>query len=349
MIFDGPVLGWLCLALLPILVPVLLAVVLKRFLNVSGGCLSLVILLVVGLVGVFGIGTYLNSGGTVVRAEVLRKTESLVYHLDGSWNRKAVVQVSYKPTETADVTSKVLDVRPARYDEINQGDFVELRCPSKAGTLQIIRLNNQNVLPQIWYWLTNQPFVFCFILGIVLVLGVRFMSQASLPTLFLLSGVVTVGAWWMANVGIPWWDEVMTLFGSLNSVNATVREVHPPYLGSGLQRWISTSIYQPTDLILLDILPLGHTDPILSVDEVDLGSAGLRPGQSVSAEYSAADSRHSIVPDATRSFVWKNGLINTLLAGLALFGVARVSRLIRGQSQNRSSARVRSRRSTSTA
>ena len=117
-----------------------------------------------------------------------------------------------------------------------------------------------------------------------MVLGVRFMTDASLPTLFLLSGVVTVGAWWMANVGIPWWNQAATLFGSLNSIGATVREVHPPYLGSGLQGWLSTSVYRPTDLILLDIVPVGHADPILSVDEVDLGTAGLRPGQGVTAE-----------------------------------------------------------------
>ena len=167
MIFDGPVLGWLLLALLPIVVPVVLAFVLKRFFVVGqSGCLPLGVLVGVGLAIVVGLGMYLNAGGTVVRAEVLLKREFLIYHLDGSWNRKMVVQVSYKPTETAEVVSKTLDVRPGRYDEISQGDTLDLRCPNKPpGTLQIIRLDDQEVLPQVWYWLTGSRLFFVLFWG----------------------------------------------------------------------------------------------------------------------------------------------------------------------------------------
>ncbi len=331
MSFDGPVLAWLALALLPIALPILLALLLRRFLPAQTGCLPLAGLAAVGLFSAFGILFYLNSGGTVVKGEVLDKREFLLYHVDGSWNRKMVADISYSATDGAPATVKTLDLLPTRFDEINQGDFVELRIPAKPSTLRVIRLEDQKTGDQIWYWLTNQPFLFCFVLGLLIVLGVRFMSQASLPTLFFLSSFVTIGSWWIAAVGIPVWDQASTLFGSLNSVGATVREVHPPYLGTGLQGWISTTLYRPTDLVLLDIVPVGHASPILSIDEVDLGSVDIRPGQSVTAEYSAANPRVSYVPDASRSFVWKNGLVDSILAGLALFGMAKLALLIRGK------------------
>lgn len=331
--FDGPVLAWLALALVPIVLPILLAVLLRHFLPIQTGCLPLGALCALGLISAFGIVAYLNAGGNVVKGEVLLKREFLVYHVDGSWNRKMVADISYSPSEGAPSTVKTLDLLPTRFDEISQGDFVELRIPAKPGTLRVVRLEDQKTGAQIWYWLTNQPFLFCFVLGLLLVLAVRFTWQTSLPTLFFLSGFVTIGAWWVASVGIPVWDQAGTLFGSLNSVGATVREVHPPYLGTGLQGWISTTLYRPTDLVLLDIIPVGHAEPILSIDEVDLGSVDLRPGQTVSAEYSAANPRISYVPDASRSFVWKNGLLDSILAGLALFGIAKFALVIRGKDE----------------
>ena len=156
----------------------------------------------------------------------------------------------------------------------------------------------------------------------------------SLPRLFFLARFVTVGAWWIANVGVPVWEQSNLLFGSLNSYNALVREIHPPYLGKGMRGWFSTHIFTPTDLIVLNIIPVGQDEPIMTVDQVDLGLLKLRPGQSVSVEYSAANPRVSLVPDASRTYVWKNGLLNTFLALLALFAISRLGFLFRDQVEN---------------
>jgi hypothetical protein len=321
MTFDGPVLAWVILGLLPIVLPVILALIVKLVFHQTG-CLPLVILLALGLLLAFGIAAYLNSGGLTIKGQVMGKQESIVYHLDGSWDRKLVATVSYNVTPTEPTTTKSLDLAPSRFDEIHQGDFVLLRVPDTSSVFQIVRLEEQGVLSQVWYLLTDQPFLCCFVLGLSFVLAVRFILNLNLPTLFFLSTFMTVGAWWMANVGIPVWQESRLLFGSLNSYAGTVREIHPPYLGRGAQKWFSLHMFQASDLILVNILPVGDTDPIISVDQVDLGSAKLRPGQTVSVEYSAANPRMAIVPDATRNYVWKNGLLDTLFAVLILFGIS---------------------------
>jgi hypothetical protein len=327
--FEGSAFLWLTLALLPIALPVLVALILRQVLRIQGGLLALLVLCILGLGTAFGIMAFLDSQGAEAKGEVLLKREYLVYHLDGSWNRKMVAEVSYNPSETASPFNKTLDLTPARYDEINQGDFVQVRYPDQPAVFRIVRLEDQQVFSQVWFWLSNEPFLVCFVLGLLGVLAFAFMRGATLPTLFFLSGFVTVGSWWLATAGIPGWSHTTTLFGSLNSANAIIREVHPPYLGSGFQGWLATTLYEAPDLILMDITPIGHSEPILSVDEVDLGSSTLRPGQSVSVEYSAANPRTSLIPDASRNFVWKNGLVNTLLALIALLIIGALSLFIR--------------------
>jgi hypothetical protein len=331
--FPGPVLAWLTLALLPIILPLFLAVIIRRVMHVQSGCLVLVVMVVVGLLSAFGIAAYLDSGGLSVRGELLDKRESIIYHLDGSWDRKMVADISYRPSDTAAPITTSLDLLPARFDELNQGDFVELRCPAEPRMFQVVRLEDQQTYSQVWFWLTNQPFLSFFVLGLLFVLVARFMLDATLPTLFFLTGLVTIGSWWMASVGVPLFEQASALLGSLNSANAIVREIHPPYLGEGLQGWISTKLFTQSDLILLDVIPVGRSAPILSVDQVDLGSASLAPGQGVTVEYSTGNPRFSIVPDASRSYLWKNGLLNTLVALLAMLGVAKVSFMIRHKTQ----------------
>ncbi len=328
MAFEGPVFAWFILALFPIALPVLLALILSRVLHIEAGCLPLLILIAVGIMSAFGIAAFLDSSGDKVTGEILGKKDFIVYHLDGSWNRKMVAEIGYRSSDTALPATASLQLPPARFDEIHQGDFVELRCSDPKSFFRITRLADQGTMSQVWYLATDQPFLSLFVLGLLLVMCARFRWNWSLPMLFFLTGFVTIGAWWMSGVAIPLWEQSSTVIGSLNNVSARVREIHPPYLGSGLQGWISNNLYSTDDLILLNLIPLGQSQQVLSVDAVDQGSANLRPGQSLNVRYSAADPRYALVPDATRRFLWKNGMINTFLAGLALFGVIRVAFLL---------------------
>jgi hypothetical protein len=162
----------------------------------------------------------------------------------------------------------------------------------------------------------------------------------TLPRLFFLSGLVIIGAWWISTVAMPLWQQATIRTGSLNTVSATVREIHQPYVTDGPRAWISDKLFMPDQLILLDIIPLGRSQALLSVDMVDLGSSNLRPGQSVNVEYSPGAPRFALVPDATRDYIWKNALMSTFLAALILFIVAKIVSLL---SEHQDPAQVRSR------
>jgi hypothetical protein len=328
MIFDGPILAWFALALVPIILPVGVAVLLSRVFHVKSGCLPLLLLVLLGVISAYAITAYLNSTGKPVSGELLEKKESIAYHLDGSWNRKMEAEVRYRTSETALPITRSLDLSPAKFDELNQGDFVTLRCSSVPGVFAITRFEDQTVTPRVWHLVEEQPFLLFFGLSLILVLAAGFVRQLSLPTLFYFAALSTIGAWWISSVAIPLWQQASLFTGSLDTVNANVREVHPPYLGNGLQGWFATKVFTPYDLVLVDLIPLGHSQPVLSVDMVDIGSTSLQPGQSLNLQYSAENPRSALIPDATRSWVWKNGLLNTLLAAIVIFGVVKIASVL---------------------
>ncbi len=80
MTFDGPVFAWVILGLLPIVLPVILALIVKLVFHQTG-CLPLAILLALGLLLAFGIAAYLDSDGLTIKGQVMGKQESIVYHL----------------------------------------------------------------------------------------------------------------------------------------------------------------------------------------------------------------------------------------------------------------------------
>jgi hypothetical protein len=331
MTFESPVLTWLVLVLVPIGLPILLALILTRGFHVKAGCLLLAGVAAVGVLSAYGMTAFIDSAGKTMSGEVLDKRELLVYHLDGSWSRKLLADIRYTSPDTNLPVTESLSILPARFDELHQGDFVALRYANLPNLFRINRLEDQDTLPQFLSWATDQPFLCLFVSGVILILAAKFILNYSLPLLLIMGGVVTVGAWWISGVAIPLWQQSALRMSSLNTVAAIVREIHPPYLGQGLQGWLATEAFTPYDLILLDMIPLGRTQSVLTVDMVDLGTAGVRPGQSVNVEYSPGNPRFAIVPDATRSYVWKNTLLGTFLASLALAAAGKGAFMLKDQ------------------
>jgi len=328
MTFESPALTWWVTALLLIGLSVGLMLLLSRLFRIKSGCLPLLVLLAAAVLIVFGLSAFVDSAGKPAVAEVLDKRESLVYHADGSWNRKIVVDVRYSDSDSAQPVTESLTVLPARYDELHQGDFVQLRLANVSGFFRLTRLEDQKTLSQAWSRVWDQPFFFLFAVGLTLVLAARVIRRTGVAMVFFLTAFVTIGAWWLSGIVIPLWQQSDLLMGSLNSVSGTVREIHPPYLGSGLQNSLSNQIFTANDLVLMDMIPLGRSQSILAVDVIDHGSSNVRPGQPLNVEYSASNPRLAIVPDAARSFLWKNSLLGTFFALLALLGVARIAFLI---------------------
>jgi hypothetical protein len=297
----------------------------------QSGCLTFVLFVAAGLLCIFGVAAYLNQGGQIVLGEVIGKQEQLVYHLDGSWNRQIEAQLKYTPPDSPLAVTDTLSLLPGRFDDLHQGDFLPLRCSQAPGLFRFTRLEDQSTRSQLWARAAARPFFFILGLGLLLVLAARLTLRPRFPTLFFLIGFVTTGAWWMTGVAIPLWQQIALRTASLDTVTAQVREIHQPYMGNDLRAWFSAKLFAPCDLILLDLIPLGRTEPLLSIDVVDRASANLTPGANITVRYLPADPRIALVPDTGHSFLWKNGLIVTLLALIALAAAAAVAFLLRQQ------------------
>lgn len=333
MIFESPVLNWLVLGALFVGLPALLclAMLTSHLLRVKSGCLPFLLFIGASLIGVFGVATYLNRGGQFVIGEVVSKREQLVYHLDGSWNRQIEAQVKYTLPDTTVPITDTLSLLPARFDDMHQGDFVQLRCSQVPGIFRFTRLEDQNTRAQLWDRAAGRPFFFLLGLGLLLVLAARLVLRASFPTLLFLTAFVMTGAWWMTGVAIPLWQQMALRTASLNTVTARVREIHQPYLGQGLRAWFSAKLFAPCDLILLDLIPFGRSEPLMSLDVVDRASVNVIPGTSISVRYLPADPRVALVPDTGHSFLWKNGLLLTLMALFLLAAGAIAAFLLKQQ------------------
>lgn len=196
MIFEGSTTAWLVLAILPIVFPVLLALILRHLIGVQSGCLPLIGVTLVGIGLAIGLAAFVDSSGSPVKGQVTQKRESVVYHADGSWSRKLAAQITYTPPNYPTPITRVFDLQPAVFDQLNESDFVDLQCPSQPGSLAVTRLARQKALPQVWYWITEQPSLFFFTFGVLFALAVCFFLRVTLPTLFFLVGLAIVGAWW---------------------------------------------------------------------------------------------------------------------------------------------------------
>jgi hypothetical protein len=333
MTFESPVLKWLILGVLFVGLPVLLglAVAISRLARVKSGCLPFLLFVASIFILVFGIATYLNRGGQQVSGEVLTKSELLAYHLDGSWNRLIEAEVKYQPSDNSPPVTDTLSLLPARFDDMHQGDFVQLRCFQVPGLFRFTRLEDQNARAQVWAKAVDRPFFFLLALGLLAVLGAGLVFHAKLPTLFFLTGFVTILAWWITGVLFPIWQETSLRLASFDTTLANVREVHHPYLGKGLRAWFSAKLFVPYDVIVMDMIPLGRSERLMSIDVVDRDSVNVRPGSNVTVRYSPADPRFAVVPDTGHSFIWKNGLLTTFFSLIALAAVMVVTMILRQQ------------------
>jgi hypothetical protein len=324
MTFESPLLAWSTLAIAPIAVPVLLAIFLRRFVHIRLGFLVVTGLIAVGVILLFGIAAFFDSRGVVVLAELVSKQELIAYHPDGSWDRKMVATVYFHPADSEQNINVPLTVLPSIFDEIHQGDFVQVRRSNSSDLVHLTRLEDETTMSLVESWLADQPFliVFAFSMGILGLVQLRWHAAA--PQLFFVTALIIIGAWWVSAVALPLWEQTTRRMGAMNSANATVREIHPPPVGHDARAWISSKLFAPYDLVLLEYFPFGNMTPIMAVDMVDFGSVKLQPGQSVNIDYLPSNARYALIPGGSRGYIWKNAVGGTLLAALALIALSQL-------------------------
>jgi hypothetical protein len=333
MSFESPILTWLVLAVIFAGLPALLAVAAgaARLFHVKSALLPFLLFVALAFLVVFGISSYLDSAGDNVIAEVLQKEEGVAYHRDGSWRRQMQADVKYRPSDAAPPVTERLSLRQIRFDEMHNGDFVKVRFIDRPGLFRFTRLEDQSTYSQLWALAADQPFFLIVIFGLLIVVAAGLVFRLGVPMLFFLTGLCIIIAWWTSDVGIPLGKQTAIRVASLDTVNANVKEIHQPYLGNGARAWIFDKLFIPYQLILLDMTPLGRSEPLMSIDVVDRGSASVRPGETIAVQYSPGNPRLAMVADAARKHLWRNGMVETVFALAALLAVAGVALLLREQ------------------
>jgi len=333
MSFESPVLTWLVLAVVFAGVPALLAMAagVARLLHVKSPLMPFLLFVALAFLAIFGISSYFDSAGERVIAEILQKQEVVAYHRDGSWRRQTEAEVKYRPSDAAPPVTEKLSLRQIRFDEMHNGDFVKIRFVDRPGLFSFTRLEDQSTYLQLWALAADQPFFLIVIFGILLVVAAGLLFRLGVSILFFLTGLCLIVAWWTSDVGIPLGEQTAIRVASLNTVNANVKEIHQPYLGNGARAWIFNKLFIPYQLILLDMTPLGRSEPLMSIDVVDRGSASVKPGETIPVQYSPGNPRFALVADATRKHLWRNGVVETVFAFAALLAVIGVALLLREQ------------------
>jgi hypothetical protein len=333
MLFESPVLTWLVLAAILIGLPLLLALAFRisRLVPLKSGIVPFAIFICLVLLISFAVSSFLDSAGDQVIGEVLEKNEALIYHLDGSWSREMDILVKYRMLEVAPAVTERLSLPQTRFDEMHNGDFVKLRSTEGPDLFRLTRLEDQHIYPHLWAVLADRPFFLILAFGLLLLIATRLIFPISVPLLFFMAGLCGIGAWWMSDVAFPLLEQIAVRVGSLDTVRANVREIHQPYFGAGRRAWVFNKLYSPYQLILLDLTPLGRAEPLLSIDVVDPGTATVTPGETITVQYSPGNPRLCLVGEATRRYLWRNYMVTTILAVLALLLVIRVAFLLREQ------------------
>jgi hypothetical protein len=333
MSFESPVLTWLVLAVVFAGLPALLAAAagVSRLLRVKSALVPFLLFVLLAFLAVFGISYFLDSVGDRAIAEVLLKEEAVLYHRDGSWRRQMQADVKYRPSDAAPPVTERLSLRQIRFDEMHNGDFVKIRFSNRPGWFSFTRLEDQSTYSQLWALAADQPFFLIVVFGLLLVVAAGLVFRLSVSLLFFLTGLCIVAAWWTNDVAIPLGEQTAIRVASLDTVNANVKEIHQPYLGNGARAWIFNKLFIPYQLILLDLTPLGRSEPLMSIDVVDRGSASVRPGETVAVQYSPGNPRFALVADAARKHIWRNSMVETAFALAALLAVAGMALLLREQ------------------
>ena len=101
------------------------------------------------------------------------------------------------------------------------------------------------------------------------------MLNANLPTLFFLGTFVALGAWCTPTSVPPYGRNRACSLDLPIPTMLRFGKYIPALLRHRSARVVCDSVFTPTDLIVLNIIPAGRDEPILTVDEVDLGSAKL--------------------------------------------------------------------------
>jgi hypothetical protein len=276
----------------------------------------------------------LDEHGVIIPGRVHHKSETIRV-LYSSWERSCDATIEYTVPESRSTSFFTVHPGTQQYDELHAHQAVEVRylprrdLPNLPLTkmlweihaLPTVRLGNFQESTKLQAFLTPRVLLVCKIL-------------AGLAALLILLRILHRGWFaWAAGIAVVGGLAFMLLQDFPRPTPPPVVEVrhgngHVTSLGlidklfeGAHERGIVAD--QPVDVVAIEFVPEGRTDPVVAVDLIDHGSVpGLQERSTVTFEYEDRSPRTAYIDHATRTFPKRN------FSGIVLWGVLSLAALI---------------------
>lgn len=288
----------------------------KRFGNWLGLLLTIIV------VGAFlGLSLYLDAKSIPTPGEVTTKRETINFgsRRSDSWSRRTAVEVRYQPVGHYAPLTANITVDLATYDRLHVGSPVVVRYPDDPRFrdflfLPLARLDGQTTWTVIRTALPpGTGRVVLLVLGALVLLKLWTWLRGRVRGLGWLLVAYLLGA--ALFLFFPWPDRAES--GPRDTALATVRSIRPVHYLPGSRGRRGSTLLQPYDFVVLEYVPQGRADPVVTVDAVDAGSVlGLAPGRTIAVNYVVGDVRSASIEGGRRTYRQRN----LLSWGLFWFG-----------------------------
>lgn len=284
-----------------------------------------VIWLALLLGGIPAYSLYLDFAGILISGKVYLKRESISVRED-DWTRDLSVTATYQPAGELIPSYASAKVDPDTYDRLRIGSPVTIRYLSSRGLRQFPLIVSARFADQ---WTFSLP---------------KDRYAGVIRAIVLLLGIVTLAVLWRkAHINAAGWlliPYVPFVFCALmmpraepgpaapkRTARATVNQLTEVTEILATSESSGVEATQPYQIVELQFVPEGRTEPVIGVDKIDSGSIpGLTKGKVVDIDYQADRPRTVLMRGGTRTFpqkayeaVAKNaGVYLLLLGALAL-------------------------------
>src|SRR5258706_3236966 len=316
----------------------LLTAVIKFLTRGRGGMATgffLPVLLVV-LLGL-GVSFYLDNNGDVVPGTVVAKNEEINVYDTGTYMRFLNIDVQFQPLNTGYPTTIRMPVNAALFDQLHNGQAVQVRYINPAGLFLFSRLKQQttfSLIPWNVMWL---------ILLIVSFVGLAYLwsrkprrradtvvepgsEPAAPPSLRRPIAFVLFIVWLGAVLFTVFQPVLMPVSSdSWQTTTAQLKAIRR-YIEVTESRRTSRTIplVQPFAIVQFTFTPQGLSDSVTGVDVVDSATSTLpEQGSHLTIKYPADNPRAAVIVDAARTHYWKNplGALGLVLASVLALGL----------------------------
>jgi hypothetical protein len=261
---------------------------------------------------------YVDERGITIPGRVFSKSETVTLRYS-TWKREAEATIEYWPADEPGVQFHTARLTPERYDSLHTGETVSLHYLRRQDTptvplanmwravhaLPTVRLSGQRAFSGLRMLFTPPVIFVCKLIGGVVILLIVWRRAQWAGFWWALGICCSVGfaAVLIQDFPTPTPPPITNIrqgSGRIASIGRIDRLIN----GTRSRGFIAD---QPVDVVGIQFVPAGRTEPVVAVDLIDSGSlSGLKQDSVVAIQYEAESPRTAYIQAATRKFVSRN-------------------------------------------